>query len=892
MKILLSEKNDTDRERYQEKLDSWGFIVIKDNRDVAVIKQLENNRDIQALIIGESDDNLHLLLAQIRKLDQYIYVIALLSSEKQSLEIEGHDVRADCYFEKSMDLNRLRYQLQMAKMVICYSFDFLPNLRKPIFNKERQVLNLKQALKCVNQNRPQLKKQLDTFIRDASAQLIMIENSNKPIWQELLQASENLGAGQISDYFTGLLFLKSNPDYFSLINHNLLQHRFHEVLIHLVEGISCLDKFGFFSEEAQDKDTDLLDNKIVLLVEDMKYNRVLLRKILEKHNCRIVEAVNGKDAVDCWSENRTFDLIIMDMNMPVMDGFAATKKIREIEARNSLKRTPVIALTALAMRGDRELCIEAGTDDYLPKPVEAHSLINICEKLLSDKNEINRKKNWKIDIQIKKVLIKTNHQIYLYLLETIFKKLGIDYDYCNEEVEILEKVASKKFDLVILEADYDLELAYFIKNNLTSQSLALITTLRYKTSPLLLNSANNLHYPFSFEQVSAVIKKYSDQLIQAKKQAEKLADVDSLSKIKGEININEAVQNSNQQLAVWQKAFRKIGGDLVISHQFNMHGRFGFILGDVAGHDIQSGYTASWFSGLVKGVWRQNANPFEFLLLLNNLFPHETEEENKRFVCSLVLLWDPIRRRLQYSNAGIPGGIIIKKDTGKAEMIEWTGVPIGMFPDMDMFDQGEIEFNPGDRLIMATDGVLEAIPGEIISGLSESKSDKPPQDALDAIVDFVTRSIEITDDLTIAVFEAKQQPIPEKGYRESIPSTFKDVDQAMINMEEFIQNHAPEQFDWMILSMAVREALINAVEHGNKKNPDIPVDIDLELLDDRLVVTVSDWGSGFDLSHEKKRLAKEGELRIHGRGIEMMENIGLSLSYLGGGARLEFAKKE
>jgi serine/threonine-protein kinase RsbW len=209
-----------------------------------------------------------------------------------------------------------------------------------------------------------------------------------------------------------------------------------------------------------------------------------------------------------------------------------------------------------------------------------------------------------------------------------------------------------------------------------------------------------------------------------------------------------------------------------------------------------------------------------------------------------------------------------------------------------MYDHGVVDFKTGDKLIVATDGVLEAIPREIISGLSESSVDKSAQQTLAAIVDFVSRSIEITDDLTIVVFEAKIPKPPETGFRKTIKSEFKEVDKVVVEMNEFLASHAPGRFDWPMISVAIREALINAVEHGNKNVVYLPVDIDFDIQSDRLVVTVSDCGSGFDLATEKKRLAREGDLRIHGRGIEMMENISSSVFYLGGGIRLEFAQRK
>jgi len=199
---------------------------------------------------------------------------------------------------------------------------------------------------------------------------------------------------------------------------------------------------------------------------------------------------------------------------------------------------------------------------------------------------------------------------------------------------------------------------------------------------------------------------------------------------------------------------------------------------------------------------------------------------------------------------------------------------------------------PGDRLYIATDGVLEAIPSEIISGIGESKSNQPPQQALDSIVDFVKRSIEVTDDLTIAVFEGHNFDEPQRGFRKAIKSTSAEIETVLKYIEQYINEHDLNKFGGGKISVAVREALINALEHGNGNVEEKSIDIDLEIFNNTIQVRVSDSGGGFDLNSEKKRLKEEGELRIHGRGIDMMETICQSVSFNGGGVCLEFVETD
>ncbi|MEP7343875.1 MAG: response regulator [Gemmatimonadaceae bacterium] len=115
----------------------------------------------------------------------------------------------------------------------------------------------------------------------------------------------------------------------------------------------------------------------VLLAEDNPVNRVLMLQLLKKRGHRVTVAENGREAADAHLRE-TFDVVLMDVQMPEMDGFEATAAIREREGATGA-RLPIIALTAHAMRGDRERCLAAGMDFYLTKPVRAAELYETLE---------------------------------------------------------------------------------------------------------------------------------------------------------------------------------------------------------------------------------------------------------------------------------------------------------------------------------------------------------------------------------------------------------------------------------------------------------------------------------------------------------------------------------
>ena len=117
----------------------------------------------------------------------------------------------------------------------------------------------------------------------------------------------------------------------------------------------------------------------VLLVEDNAVNRTLARKLLEKHGHTVVLAENGREALDAL-KRETVDLVLMDLQMPVMDGLEAIAAVRKKEMGTEV-HLPIVALTAHAMKGDRERCLAAGADDYLAKPIQTPALFATLDRI-------------------------------------------------------------------------------------------------------------------------------------------------------------------------------------------------------------------------------------------------------------------------------------------------------------------------------------------------------------------------------------------------------------------------------------------------------------------------------------------------------------------------------
>ncbi len=120
----------------------------------------------------------------------------------------------------------------------------------------------------------------------------------------------------------------------------------------------------------------------VLLAEDHEINRMVAEEILSRFGCKFTVAVNGREAVEA-AMRENFDAILMDCQMPEMDGMEATRMIRKLESELKPPRhVPIIALTANAIKGDRELCLAAGMDGYVTKPIAAEEVLTAIQAVI------------------------------------------------------------------------------------------------------------------------------------------------------------------------------------------------------------------------------------------------------------------------------------------------------------------------------------------------------------------------------------------------------------------------------------------------------------------------------------------------------------------------------
>ena len=207
------------------------------------------------------------------------------------------------------------------------------------------------------------------------------------------------------------------------------------------------------------------NNIQVLVAEDNRINQKLISHVLHGFGLEVTLANNGQEAVELRQMN-TYDIIFMDIQMPVLDGIGASKEILKYEEKHRKRHVPIVALTANALAGDREKYMEAGMDDYLSKPLDINKLSAILDIYLSH-GRYPQEEELELELEEEEVEVEVEvevvekHKILLYhsikLIATIYYKmltqLGYETEVINDENSLLTKLEEEEYTFVI----YDIE---------------------------------------------------------------------------------------------------------------------------------------------------------------------------------------------------------------------------------------------------------------------------------------------------------------------------------------------------------------------------------------------------------------------------------------------------
>lgn len=192
----------------------------------------------------------------------------------------------------------------------------------------------------------------------------------------------------------------------------------------------------------------------VLLVDDNPINRKYFQKILEKNKLQVVGVEDGPKALKILQEDSKFDLIITDSQMPVMDGFEFSEKVRAMAA---FKEIPIILLTSSGTRGDSEKCKKIGVNAYLPKPVKLSDFLKAIQVTMGLPKIEEQQKSLVTQYTVREVLpqlhilVAEDNLVNQKLAQKILEKAGYSVDLAQNGLEVLQKIKANHYDLILMD---------------------------------------------------------------------------------------------------------------------------------------------------------------------------------------------------------------------------------------------------------------------------------------------------------------------------------------------------------------------------------------------------------------------------------------------------------
>ena len=244
---------------------------------------------------------------------------------------------------------------------------------------------------------------------------------------------------------------------------------------------------------------DNLSSLNILVAEDNAVNQMLLKYLLEEKNINFVFTENGAEVVNEYKSNNNYDIILMDINMPKVDGISATLQIKEYENNNNIKNIPIVALTASTLTQDVIKFKATGMDDYLSKPIDKVRLFNTLAKYTN----VDLSNDTKNTLNYNKVDISSSMEIPVEFLDELvglfFDKTELQLNELSEAIDInnFQKIESISHDIKGSAANIRLE------------SIRVIAEVLEKNSKLLTKDYN---FGEKFAELEKTITEYKGNI--------------------------------------------------------------------------------------------------------------------------------------------------------------------------------------------------------------------------------------------------------------------------------------------------------------------------------------------------------------------------------------------
>ena len=363
-------------------------------------------------------------------------------------------------------------------------FSFILDLKVDKFKNEQKIIdkNLKILLHCSDGNNDKLRQNIQNHISKIG---IMSDYSHENKKGDILFCCGMNNLDSVIVEFkeqNNKSLIVYVGDILNITNNKIKEHINHylELPIYGSKIYNILVENTDIHKNVIKKSTDVQKfSGNILVVEDNPNNQKLIEILLSKIGVKTVIVSNGEEAVESYKKER-YDLILMDINMPIMDGITATKIIKDLE--KELYYIPIVALTANSIAGDKERYLSQGMDDYLSKPIEFSKLVSILKKYLQN--------NSFEDLEIEKITPETISQ-KLQIPVEIAQKLY--FTFKKEIIEDLEElnIFIKNFDIKNIE-----QKIYYIKNSCLAVDLLGVIDILEKMQKEILYDKENLRKEF------------------------------------------------------------------------------------------------------------------------------------------------------------------------------------------------------------------------------------------------------------------------------------------------------------------------------------------------------------------------------------------------------------
>jgi len=678
---------------------------------------------------------------------------------------------------------------------------------------------------------------------------------------------------------------------------------------------------------------DVKGTERILLVEDEEIVAALAKQGLQNLGYSVTTFTDPTKALE---EFRTYtdryDLVITDLAMPEMNGAQLTDQLQDI--RSDL---PVVLVTGLSPVQALSLSGRADFRGVVAKPFTAYDLAKAVRKALATltiplasigpRTEEPRKGEVRIllaeDSHTTLALIRNWLEQEGYFVSAVKDGMAA-WSLFNEESD------GGPFDLlltdVVMPRMDGLELVQLVRRADPSIPIAIFTSNEDQEtvkSALHLGVKHYLNKPF---EKSTLIQCVERLLVDRVSRLDARRSVETARAVRTAQRIMVAMPEKDLPLYSLYEPLTDAGGDVFRCMRCR-DGSILFALADVAGHSVASSYAVASFLALLS-AFLGSCRPLRFLLHGQeedtglNACPyhgkirceplrHLAVKFNQSIqdgpfsdvpVCALFGYWSPSTGRLHLLNAGIPHAMVLRKEKGTASPVEINGTPLGILPEAWVEEQ-VIQLQPGDRLLMGTDGFFDVLSPDhkpfldSAAGQWESLSHVSVDRALSLICETARKHGNgiIADDLMVVAFE--QPPLVNEpgALCLHLPSTPQAVDLACERLDNFFASSgimARVSSDYCFdIALAVREALINAVSHGNHDAPGTFVDMSCRIDKGKncLNISITDEGMGFDLENH---IPPDEPLSERGRGMRLMQNSTGEIHMIGGELTMTFPMGE